>query len=67
MHSVSFLFDLILYIPVNNFQLCQDGSSLVEPVLSKDAQGHNTVTPLRSNMQPLGLESSTLPLSHGAP
>ena len=30
------LFDLILYIPVNNFQLCRDRSSLVEPVLSKD-------------------------------
>ena len=27
--------DLILYIPVNNFSLCQDGSSWVEPVLSK--------------------------------
>ena len=30
------LFDLIIYVPVNNFQLCQDGSSWVEPVLSKD-------------------------------
>ena len=31
------LFDLLrLYIPVNIFQLCQDGSSQVEPVLSKD-------------------------------
>ena len=30
------LFDLILYIPVNNFSvLCRDGSSRVEPVLSK--------------------------------
>ena len=27
-----FLFDLIIYVPVNNFQLCQDGSSWVEPV-----------------------------------
>ena len=30
-----FLFDLIFHVPVNNFQLCQDGSSWVEPVLSK--------------------------------
>ena len=33
------------------FQLCRDGSSWVEPVLSKDgmylAQGHNTVMPVR--------------------
>ena len=28
------LFDLILKVPVNNFQLCLDGSSWVEPVLS---------------------------------
>ena len=34
--SVLFLFDLILYVPVNNFQLCLDGSSWVEPELSKD-------------------------------
>ena len=31
------LFDLILYVLVNNYlQLCGDGSSWVEPVLSKD-------------------------------
>ena len=30
------LFDFILYVPVNNLQLCPDGSSWVEPVLSKD-------------------------------
>ena len=32
------------------FQLCQEGSSLAEPVLSKDlclAQGHSTVTLVR--------------------
>ena len=28
------LFDLILYVPI--FQLCRDGSSCVEPILSKD-------------------------------
>ena len=36
-HQVDFFkFDLILEIPVNNFQLCWDRSSLVEPILSKD-------------------------------
>ena len=30
------LFDMILYAPVNYFQLCRDGSARVEPVLSKD-------------------------------
>ena len=29
-----FLFDLILYVPSTIFQLCRDGSSWVEPVLS---------------------------------
>ena len=30
------LFNLILYVPGStNFQLCRDGSSLVEPVLSR--------------------------------
>ena len=28
-------FYLILYIPVNNFSVCRDGSSWVEPVLSR--------------------------------
>ena len=28
------LFDLILYVPSTIFQLCRDGSSWVEPVLS---------------------------------
>ena len=30
------LFDLSLYVLVNNHQLCWDGSSWVEPVLSRD-------------------------------
>ena len=30
------LFDLILYVPSTIFQLCRDGSSWVEPVLSLD-------------------------------
>ena len=29
-----YLFDLILYVPSTIFQLCRDGSSWVEPVLS---------------------------------
>ena len=29
-----FLFDLILYVPVNNLSVMSDGSSWVEPVLS---------------------------------
>ena len=33
---MSVLFDLILYVPSAIFQLCRDGSSWVEPVLSKD-------------------------------
>ena len=47
------LFDLILYVPSIIFQLIRDGSSWIEPVLSKDkygvclAQGHNTVMPVR--------------------
>ena len=40
------LFDFILYIPVNNFQLCRDGSSWVEPLMCL-AQGHSPVTLLR--------------------
>ena len=45
------LFDLILYIPSTIFQLNRDGSSWVEPVLSKDKcvllKDHNAVTPVR--------------------
>ena len=32
------MFDFILYVTINNFPLCQDGSSWVEPVLSKDTE-----------------------------
>ena len=36
------LFDLILYLPVNNFSvICWDRSSSVEPVLSKDRTQHS--------------------------
>ena len=45
------LFDLILYVQVNNFQLCWDRSSWVEPVTKQGlmclAQGHNSVTSVR--------------------
>ena len=35
---IACMFDLIFYVPVNNLShiLCWDGSSWVEPVLSKD-------------------------------
>ena len=33
-YLVRFLFDLILYVPSTIFQLCREGSSWVEPVLS---------------------------------
>ena len=49
------------------FQLCLDGSSLVEPVLSKDKcvllKDTTQWRQWGSNPLPLGLESSTLPLS----
>ena len=66
------LFDLILYVPSTIFQLNRDGSSWVEPVLRLDKcallKDHNVVTPVRGSYpRPLGLESSTLPLSHCAP
>ena len=34
MSLLFFLFDLIQYVPSTIFQLCRDGSSWVEPVLS---------------------------------
>ena len=53
------------------FQLCWEGSSWVEPVLSKDKCGLLKVTkkwhPWGSNQRPLSLPSNTLPLSHCAP
>ena len=62
------LFDLILYIPSTIFQLNRDGSSWVEPELNV-SNSRNTMQWGRwgSNPRPLGLESSTLPLSHCAP
>ena len=54
-----YLFDLILYIPSTIFQLCREGSSWVEPVLSKDKcvllKDHNAVTLVR--LEPVDLRS----------
>ena len=63
--------DWSFYVPVNNFSVMSDGSSWVEPVLSKDkfvllkdtTQWHWW----GSNPQPLGHESSAQPLSNCAP
>ena len=45
------LFDLFLYVPSTIFQLNREGSSWVEPVLSKDKcvllMDHNAVMPVR--------------------
>ena len=53
------LFDLILYVPSAIFHLNRDGSSWVEPVLSKDKcvllKDHNPVTPVR--LEPAVLRS----------
>ena len=59
------MFDLILYVPTTTFQLCRDGSSLVEPVVSL-AQGHSAVTPVRLQRaapQPRVKHSTTEPLN----
>ena len=63
------MFDFILYVPVNNSSVMSGrvflgGTSTKQRLLCL-AQGHNTVT-LSSNPRPLGLKSSTLPLSHCA-
>ena len=44
-----FFFELILYVPSTIFQVCRDGSSRVEPILSLMclAQGHNAGMPIR--------------------
>ena len=64
------LFDLILYVPVNTFSVISGQVAWVEPELSKDK-----CVLLKDTTQwrwwdmepwPLGLESSTLPLSHSA-
>ena len=69
--SMHCLFDLILFLPSTIFQLNRDRSSWVEPVLSWDKcvslKDPYTVMPVRLDLRPLSLESSTLPLSHCAP
>ena len=63
--------DLILYVPSTIFQLCRDRSSWVEPALSLDQcvllKDTSQWRRWGSNPRPLGLESSTLPLSHCPP
>ena len=64
-------FVLILYVPSIIFQLCRD----VFPGLNQNyarinvscSSIHNAVTPVRIEPRPLGLDLSTLPLSHCAP
>ena len=62
------VFYLLLYIQSTVFQLCQDWSSWVEPVLSSDncVLLKNTTQCRQQglNLLHLSLESSTLPLSH---
>ena len=57
--DIDFWFGLILYVPSTIFQLYRDGSSWVEPVLTKDKcvllKDHNTVTPVR--LEPAALWS----------
>ena len=71
MKTLFCLFDLILYVPPTIFQLCRDGSSWIEPVLSKDYCVLLKDTTLWRrwglNPQPHGLESIALQLSHCAP
>ena len=64
------LFDLSFFVPVNSFSVIS-GRYWVEPVLSQDKSVLLKDTTQwdwwGSNPQALGLESSTLPLSHCAP
>ena len=63
--KLAYMFDLILYVPVNIFQSCWDGSSWVKDKVS--AQGHNAVPQLRLEPATLDLESSIIPPSHYTP
>ena len=63
------LFDLILYIPSTIFQLYRDGSSWVEPVISKDKcvllKDHNESDAGEARTR--GPSVSSLALYHCAP
>ena len=67
------LFDLIIYVPVNNLSVISGqvflGWTSTNQGLMCLAQGHNAVTSVRLKPTALGSchESSTLPLSHCAP
>ena len=50
------LFDLIFYVPVNNFQLCLDGTSTKQRIKCL-AQLHNTVIPRAVNLELATLRS----------
>ena len=68
---VFFCFDLILYIPFNKFSVISGrvflGLTSTKQRVMCFAQGHNAlnaVVPVRLKLESLGLESSTLALSH---
>ena len=46
-------FDLIHYVPSTSFQLCRDGSSLVEPVLKPHSHCADGATVHRDAGQPV--------------
>ena len=60
----AFVFDLILYAPVNNFSAISGrvflGRTSTKQGLMCLTQGHNAVTPVRLETQSLCLELSTL-------
>ena len=64
------MFDLILSSHQQSFRYKGTGLPGLNQYLAGInvlAQGHNTVTPVRLEPRPFGLESSTLPLSHWVP
>ena len=70
---VYFCFDLILYIPFNNFSVISGrvflGKNSTKQRVMSFAQGHNALNafvPVRPKLESLGLESSTLAQSHCA-
>ena len=70
---VYFCFELILYTPFNNFSVISGrvflGKTSTKQIVMCFAQGHNAlnaVVPVRLKLESLGLESSTLALSHCA-
>ena len=70
LHTIS-LFDLILYVPSTIFQLCRDGSSWVEPVLSwinvSCSRTQHSDAGEAWTCSPSVLSQALLPLRHCAP